>query len=374
MAASLNRRIFFPTHAIGFGPFQTETYTTVHGAQTVGINTNFTLDPILELGQAALYELVEQVPEIEVTTEKVLDGNPLLYHLATRGAPDGSLFGRANQRSMFGMSVYGDTQNAASGTPTSQIECSGLYWSQHTLTFATDGPFKEALTLVGNNKLYRSSGFTFSPTGLVNTDAPLSLVGSGGVQLRRDMIFYPILGVGDPLYSLETTNALDVNGQVKAYLTILPPDVQGISSSGTNDRIGGDQFTAHIQNITVSINAGRDAVLELGRKEPYFRFMTIPISATCEISTIATEADTISAIEKGQDGFGNNLTNRSIYLRSREGTFVSLGTQNKLQSVSFQGGGTDGGQVTTTYTFITYNFYIVSHPQDPDSHPYPLFA
>lgn len=371
MAVSLNRRVYFPTHLIGFAPFQTNAYIAGHGVQTVGVNTNFTLEPILELGQSALYQLIEQIPEIEVSTEKVLDGSPLLYHLCTRGALDNSLFGRANQRCMFGMSVYGDTQNSSSGVPTSSIECSGMYWSQHSFTFGTDGPFKEALSLVGNNKLYKSSNYNFAPTGFLNTDAPLSLVGSGGVQLRRDLIFYPILGTGDPSRAKETSNTLDTNGQVNAFLTILPPDVQGISSSGTNDRIGGDQFTAHLQSISTSINAGRDAILELGRKEPYFRFLTIPVTTTCEISTIATEADTISATELGNDGVGNNLTNRTIKIRSREGTWIDLGTQNKLQSVSFQGGGTDGGQVTSTYSYNTYNFYTVAHPQDPDPKTYP---
>lgn len=364
-----NRRVYFPTHAIGIAPFQSINYAPVHGVQQAGINTNFQIDNIQELGQLNVYQLVEQVPEIEVTLNKVLDGYAPCYALATQGASDPSLIGRSNQRFDLAMSVYGDTQSSASGTPTSQVQCSGLYWSQITLTFGTDGTFTEALTAVGNNKFALSSGFTFTPT-FTNNDAPLALAGSGGVNIRRDMIFYPILASGIPGYSQERSSTLDANGQVAAFLTILPPDI-GVSSSGTNDRDSSGQFLSHIQNITVSCNIGRDAVLELGRKEPYFRFAQFPTQVTCQIAITAGQADSITATEIGYDGLGNNLFNRSIRLRAREGTYCDLGTINKLQGVSFQGGGADGGQVTTTYNYVNWNFLTINHPQDPNAFPYP---
>ncbi len=360
-----NRRVYFPTHALGLAPLSSTSYTPVHGAQSLGVNTNFSLDPVMELGQISIYQLVEQVPEIEATSEKVLDGYPLMYHLSTQGASDATLVGRSNQRCMLGMSVYGDTQSSASGTPQSQVQCSGMYWSQLTYTFGTDAPFKESMTWVGNDKIAFKSNFTFQPT-FTNTDLPLALTGSGGVQVKQDFIFYPV-GHGSP--ASENSATLDVNGQVVAFLTILPPDIDGISSSGTNDRAvqtgGVFDFNSHIQNVTVSCSAGRDAVLELGRKDPYFRFINFPVQVTCEVTTIAGEADNSNATELGLDGFGNNLVNRSIRIRVLEGTFIDLGTNCKLQSVSFQGGGTDGGQVNTTYSFITYNVFTVTHPQDP---------
>lgn len=366
-----NRRIFFPTHLGGFAPLYTTNYTACHGMQNIGINTNFTLENVQELGQLKIYQLLEQIPEIEVTAEKCLDGYPLMYHLSTQGAPDGSLIGRSNQRCMLAMSVYGDTQASASGTPQSQTTCSGLYFQQATYTFTSDqnGFFREACTWVGNDKWYSAAGFTFTPN-FINTDVPLAIAGSGGVQIRRDMIFYPILAGSGYAATLENSASLDVNGQLNAFLTILPPEV-GVSSSGTNDRDITGNFLAHLQSITATCNVGRDMILELGRKEPYFRFAQFPIQVTCEISTVALQADAINATELGYDGMGNNLTKRTIKLRTREGTWIDLGTENKLQTVSFQGGGTDGGQVTTTYSFLTYNDFKVVHPQDPAGFVWP---
>jgi hypothetical protein len=297
--------------------------------------------------------------------EKVLDGNPLMFHLATQGVIDGSLVGRSNAQCMFAVSVYGDTQSAASGTPTSQIECSGLWFSQSGFTFTTDSTFKETLSAVGNNKANKTASPDYTPS-FTNTDAPASLSGSGGVNFRKDMIFYPILGGSGYAAGLETGSTLDVNGQLNAFLTILPPDIPGISTSGTNNYVNGD-FQAHITSITCNVNAGRDSVLELGRRFPYFRFVNFPVAVNCEISVIASQTDPLTASEAGIDGQGNDIVNRTIKLRAREGTWINLGTTNKCQSVSYTGGNADGGNVTTTFSYITYNNYTVSHPSDPSN-------
>ena len=362
---SQNRRIIYPCHAIGLAPMSTTGYVAVHGVQSAGVTTNYTLEPVLELGQLNIYELKETIPEVEVTSSKVLDGYPLLYHLSTQGVVDGSFIGRSNAQVMFATSVFGDTQSASSGTPTSEISCSGLFWSNSSFAFSTDGPFQETISWIGNNKVAKSSSFDFLPQ-FTNNDAPLSLAGSGGVQIRKDMIFQPILNGVGYAGGLETTTGLDTNGQLKAFLTILPPEVTGISASGTNDisPTTGD-FGCHIQSINVSVAAGREAVLELGKKYPYFRFVNFPTAVTCEISIIGTQADVFNASEAGFDGQGNNTPYRTIKLRAREGLWIDLGTANKCTSVSMAGGDAGGGNVSLTYSYTNYNQYLISHPADP---------
>lgn len=358
-----NRRIFFASRALGIAPFNSTSYTTIHGAQSAGITTNFSLQNIQELGQLNIYQLVEMVPEIEVTTEKFLDGNTLIFHAATQGGSDGSLVGRSNQQCQIAMPVYGDTQGSASGTPQNETVASGMYIQNTSYTFSTDAPFREACTFVGNQVLYKSSNFDFQPS-MLNNDTPLALAGSGGVQLKQHLVFYPILGSGDPNASKENSSALDVNGQLNAFLTILPPEV-GVSSSGTNDRNSAGDYLAHVLSITCSCNMGRDEILELGRKLPYFRPITWPIQTTTEIVVTALNASNVSATELGLDGLGNNLVNRTIKVRSRDGTWVDMGTTNKLQTISWNGGDANGGNVTATYSFLNYNYFYVSHPQDP---------
>ena len=46
----------------------------IRGVQSVGITTNFNLEQVFQLGQLAVYEDVEEVPDIEVSVERVLDG------------------------------------------------------------------------------------------------------------------------------------------------------------------------------------------------------------------------------------------------------------------------------------------------------------
>jgi hypothetical protein len=109
---SANNRIFYACQAVAIGLYQNVgqqppaarlDLEPVHGVQSVGINTTFNLEQAFELGQISIYENIEGLPDIEVTLEKVLDGYPLIYHLATSGAavavpPTNSLVGRTKER------------------------------------------------------------------------------------------------------------------------------------------------------------------------------------------------------------------------------------------------------------------------------------
>ena len=77
-----------------------------HGVQSVGITTNFNLEEAFELGQLSVYQLIEQLPDVEVTLEKQLDGNPLLYHLATNGTASNTLVARAAVKCIVGLSIF----------------------------------------------------------------------------------------------------------------------------------------------------------------------------------------------------------------------------------------------------------------------------
>ena len=91
---SANDRIFYACQAVGFrvhGSAESEAggaltpQQMAHGVQSVGITTNFNLEQAFELGQIEIYENIEGTPDVECTMEKVLDGYPLLYHMASSG-------------------------------------------------------------------------------------------------------------------------------------------------------------------------------------------------------------------------------------------------------------------------------------------------
>ena len=96
MALNNNYRIFYAIQQIAFAKEGWEAagnFKEAHGVQSVGITTTFNLEQAFELGQLAIYENIEGIPDIEVTIEKVLDGYAPIYCLATRGASNTTLTG-----------------------------------------------------------------------------------------------------------------------------------------------------------------------------------------------------------------------------------------------------------------------------------------
>lgn len=331
-----NNRVYYAILGVGLARMGSEDYIPVHGLQSATLDLNFALEHILEIGQLETYESKEDVPEVSVTLEKVLDGYPLIYHLATRGFSSNTFAGRQNQRCSAAFSVFGDTQSSASGVPIRQIVASGLYYSSMNYTFGADGNFTESVTLVGNNLSQVTSNFTFQGSLFDNADQPLALSsGLGGVQRRQDFLW-------------------GSDG------SIIPQDIPGVSVSGTNLETNG-QLGAHIESITVSVDLGREQIVELGRLVPYFRYATVPVEVNTEITVISTEMHSVQAVETST----SNLTDREIVIKTRDGTVVDLGNRNKLTSVSMTGASTDGTNQTVTYSYQNLNSITITHPQDP---------
>lgn len=347
-----NNRLFYAVQALGIAPDGSSTFTRTNGVQSLGITTTFDLQQVFELGQLAIYENIEDIPDIEVTAEKVLDGFCPLYLLSTQGAGSSTLSGRSTKKCIAAVSFYSDQQDSASGTPLSQVTMSGLFSQSVGYTFPVDAPCTENITWVGNHKLWRSGNFTFSG-GYNNTDVP---VGSGGIARRENVRF---------IYSNST---LDANGMVSQVdATVLPRDLPGISASGTNIR-GADGFMfCKVQNISCSTDLGREELFELGTKTTYFRFVTFPTEVTTDIEIISLSGDFISGTEGGIYGDGNNTRDQSIRVATDEGLRLNLGTKNRLQSVSQGGGDAGGGNVTLTYSYRNFNDFQVMHTADIDA-------
>lgn len=354
-----NNRLFWAVEAIGFAQDGVTTFTAAHGVQSVGLTTNFNLDPILELGQVSIYEQVEEIPDVEVSIEKVLDGYPLIYHLGTLGSTSVDLVNRSNRPAIMAMSLFSDSQTAASGVPIAQTTMSGLYFSSIGYTFQVEGNATESVSFVGNDQTWLPIGSATFSGNFNGNDQPLAqLANSGGVQRRVNVLFNGVSGAG-----------FDINNQVNATyakpMTILPPDVEGISSSGTNDLVTASQFKCSVQRIAITADAGRDKLLELGHRKPYFRFLTLPVTVSTEIEIISKSGYSISAKEVGPYTNGFNTRNSTIKVATQDGTFINLGTKNRLSSVSVGGGDTSGANQTLTYSYQTLNDFSVSHPQDP---------
>lgn len=351
-----NNRIYYAVQQVVLGQAGGTLNTDklpVHGLQTVGITTNFNLEQVFEMGQLAIYQNVENVPDVEVTLNKVLDGYPIVYVIATEKgssvatgltAVNPTIPGRQNARCDMQLAIFNDTNVSSSGTAISGLTCSGMYVSSVSYTFPVDGNFTEDVTLVGNNKVWGGS-----LTGAFNnTDAPIAAQGVG----RRQF--------------LNMANCR------------FPTQIPGISASGTNNALGnGSGFAVHFQNITVSCDFGREAINELGTFAPYHRYVTFPVEVTSEFEVVAVTGDMINATESGyysgltgttvadantpQCSGRHNLIDQTVFLETCEGTRIYLGTKNKLTSVNYTGGDTGGGNVSVTYSYQTFNDFVVAH-------------
>jgi hypothetical protein len=352
-----NNRIYYAIQQVALGKAGTD-MAAIKGLQTVGITTNFNLEQVFEMGQLAIYQNVEEVPDIEVTLNKVLDGYPLIYTLATEKgssidttglvAVNPTIPGRQNARCDMQLAIFDDTKVSASGTAFNTVTCSGMYVSSVSYTFPVDGNFTEDVTLVGNNKVW-SGTVNVSGSFPNNNDFPAASQGVGRRQYL-DMVE-----------------------------SRFPTQIPGIDkNTGVNAQIGnGSGYAAHFQNITVSCDFGREAIPELGTFAPYHRFVTFPVEVTSEFEVVAISGDMINATESGfYEGLTgetpatpattgclarHNLIDQTVYLKTCEGTKIYLGNKNKLTSVNYTGGDTGGGNVTVTYSYSTFNDFVVVH-------------
>ena len=371
-----NKRLYYAVKQVGIQPDGSSTVTPIFGAQDLTIGTNFNLTQIFEIGQLAIYQSIEDLPDVEISVSKIFDGKPLIWHLATTTATAGpDLAGRSNEKCDIYMSTFSDDLESATGTPEAVVQCKDTYPRTISYNFTADGSaFSESVTFVGNDKIFSTD------TKILNTDAQTRRDALGndfdgafsgnndtplGIERQSELLF---------AYTAPSGTPTDVNGAVRdSDATILPQDVDGISASGTNE-LTSDEYGCHVQSISLSTDLGREEIPELGRRGPFHRYATFPVEVTCSIEVLSQRGDNISATEEGIyttgsdcDATASNLKDRTIRLATCGGVRIYLGTKNRLSSVDFGGGTTDGGNDTNTYNFTNFNDLTVMAEYDPNS-------
>jgi hypothetical protein len=360
-----NNRIYYasqglqlkPENVVGILTNRYSGWYDPQGVQSVGITTNFSLQPVFQMGQLELYDLVESVPEVEMTINKVTDGTPPLYAMCMGGSAgiadvnNKQLAELCNNRVSARLSIFQDNQTAATGTPMAYVDCSGMYLSRFSYSFPIDGNATEEITLVGNNKYWNSgtalgfgdgsSLFEFQPSPNVSTGAMPSAPGI----IRRANI--NLLG------------------------SVLPTGSGGLPMMTGIEALPNGNVYPHIQSINISADLGREAVYELGSMAPYFRYVRFPLEIKSEFTIAGTRGDFVEANDfSSVTGCGKdykNTYNKTISIQvcggigDNVGTFsLNLGAKNKLTSVNYNGGDTGGGNVNISYSFITYNTFSMT--------------
>lgn len=364
---SVNNRILYSCQIVtiaesGHGGILNEP-KPVHGVQSVGMTTSFNLEQAFELGQIEIYENIEGTPDVEVTLEKVVDGYPLIYLMASTGVFGSSasgLLARSKERCDVSLGIFGEEFNnvaSAGGNAEVEVRCTGMYISSVSYSIPTDGNITESVTLVGNDKRWLTGAnvnITNSTVTLFDgLDDPMALAAgvdasnggigaSGGIQRREDVL---------------------------VEYAVLPKSIYGVATGvptyGNAWNSVSKSPRVHLQSINISTDFSRDDVLELGRKTPYYRPANFPVEVSCEIEAISTSGDFVEAAEVGDvDLFatadsGNNTSEEAIWIPIRCGITLDLGTKNRLSSVSYGGGDATGGNVSNTYSYTNFNDFDV---------------
>ena len=337
-----NQRIFYACQAVAIcarGDANIDHENIIHGVQSVGMSSTFTLDQVFELGQIEIYENIEQIADIEVTIEKVIDGYSLIYDKASGGACKTDVVAATKARSDVYVAIFDDGVSHATGVPRNVCYNSGMFISSVAYNYTVDGSATESVTLVGNDRFWNDltagvlkagedglANWSSNPTvnlGGATPDTPLS-----GVVRRADV---------------DLTESL------------LPDEVKSQVSDDQTGKGGG----YHVQSISISTDFGQENIQELGRFGPYHRYATFPVEVTAEFEVIATSGDLVSV-----SGNAENLGNQTIKIVDNAGTVIDLGTANKLSSVSYSGGDTGGGNATISYSYSNFNVLKVDGGKD----------
>ena len=335
-----NNRIFYACQSIAITPkgLMPTVNHLVHGAQSVGMNSTFTLDQVFELGQIEIYENIENVADVEVTVEKVIDGFKLIYDLASDGNCKTDIVASSKVRSDVYVALFDDGLSHATGVPRNVVCNSGMYISSVSYSYSVDGSATESVGFAGNDRFWNS---------LTNGDFGSPASGNWGAN---NNISGPIMGSDSPVSGV--VRRVNVLLSETGTTSTLPSHVKFQQPS--NASVVGNSKEQHIQSITVSTDFGQENIQELGRFGPYARYATFPIEVTAEFEVIATSGDLINV-----SGSHPNLGNEQIVIKDSAGTILNLGTANKLSSVSYSGGDTGGGNATITYSYSNFNVLTV---------------
>lgn len=325
-----NQRIFYACQAVIIVPEGNAVASTgvVKGLQSVGMSSNFALDQVFEMGQLEIYENIEDVADIEVTLEKVIDGDKLIFDLASNGACATDLVAASKAKCDVYLGIFDDGVSNATGVPRNVCWNSGMYTSSVSYSYSIDGSATESVTLVGNDRFWNSIA---NETG--------TTAGSKWGSTDHTAAFN---GTDVPKSGVVRRNNIDLSAS----------EIPNVVKEQKGDMGGDNNF--HIQSMSVSTDMSQENIMELGRFGPYHRFASFPLEVTCEFEVIATSGDLQSV-----SGNGTNLSGEEIRIQDSAGTVLNLGTKNKLSSVSYSGADTGGGNATVSYSYSNYNSLTV---------------
>ena len=297
-------RIFYACQAVGFGPDNGGASAALTGVQSVGVNSTFGLEQVFQLGQIEIYENIEGTPEVELTIERVFDSASNLYGLFA-GA-NKSITQVATARKSVTLAVVDDSKSVHENTAgLIGVECTGVYMSNYSANFSVDGTSTDTITVVGNHQTWGAEALTLTKAE-----------GTATVAKRQNL---------------------------------------SLSAAG----IAG--ATGKVQSATVSIDFGREDLLEFGSKTPYFRAASFPVECSAEVSYNAVAANLGHGGLNFTDGQTTDVqgSDSTIKITYTAGTGTgNVGISGRCTGMNYSGGDASGGNATVSYSYTGYNNFV----------------
>tara|TARA_B100000902_G_C27282001_1_gene902292 strand:- start:142 stop:1311 length:1170 start_codon:yes stop_codon:yes gene_type:complete len=328
------------------------------GVQSVGFSSNVEFEQIFELGHLQIFENIEGSPSCEATLERALPvQSPSLLEIFGASGNDygvnmSNLGNDVGLSIRLGVNADGGVMTNIASTSANRygIQIDG-FTSSYSISAQTDGAVTESLGIAGVNLFVIPSGAT------TNLKLPQpSTSNPSGVFRRQDTSV--------------------VKRAIKADNT-----VDALATNNVYDRV---------QSASISVDIGREDLLEMGRKGPYIRYASFPVEVTAEVEyavdttkeagdhvmqvnglmtriTADTECDITagkgSLLEiRGTRRLGSTCqsagTNAHKKLNTGLGVAPSFAvgiSGAKLQSQNWSGGDTGGGVVTISESYTSFN-------------------
>lgn len=293
--------------------------------QSISINASVDFEQVFELGCLDIYENLEGIPSAEITAERAVaeDGgsqwDTFDYGLSTAASKDDNY---ARLYVMDDSKLGGGDQSHNDSYSSGIIYAYDGYVSSYSVNMPVDGFATDTLTLVCDSLSWAR----------VNNAAGQICVPGAGSQAAN--------GTDRPRVRYRN-------------------DYAGVSNKG-------------IQNVSFSVDIGREDLFELGKKSPFFRAATYPIEVTADIEVLAN-SNANRAIPFGNSSDGNSPwagdASQLSFVRDpsnsntniTEDLHVAFGGYNmgsgvRLVGTNWAGGDAGGGNATITYSYLGYNY------------------
>lgn len=294
----MSNRVFYACQAVSLDG------TALAGIQTIDVNTDQSVIPIDNFGSLKISNVIPNLPNITITLSRVLhSGNPLIY--------SGTLEDNINKHDHRLCLFIGEDTNKNIIDSLNLYSISYDYLSINSLNyeFNVNGTSKETIEFVGSNKEFDHSGCL---------PGALSGLPSGALSKTRQH-FIALSGI--------------------------PADL-------------------NIQSLSISVSFNVTEIEEFGsnvyKSQLKRKYCSLPIQTECSFTAVVSSGGQIDRYPMPSSTGCGYTGLASISKLNFDLCGMNIALDNcMLQSISYNNGGTDGGNAELEFRYTGFNYFTI---------------